>query len=62
MGVPTIKQPPPEIIAAPPGSEAFSNETTRAPAARASIPAAIPAPPEPIIATSVSKVLTSGKV
>ena len=46
--------PPPETIAAPPGEAAFSNTMTLAPASRASMPAAMPAPPAPIIAMSVS--------
>src|SRR5262245_14118289 len=57
-GEPTIRQPPPEMIAAPPGAAACSKAMARAPAARASRPAATPAPPAPTIATSVSYCLT----
>src|SRR5262249_54375148 len=46
------------MMAAPPGSELFSKAMARAPASRASIPAATPAPPAPTIAMSVSYCLT----
>src|SRR5581483_11201210 len=58
IGEPTIRQPPPEILAAPPGSAALSKAMTRAPADRASMPAAVPAPPVPTMATSVSYCFT----
>jgi hypothetical protein len=58
-GEPTIRQPPPETMAAPPGAALCSNAMARAPAARASMPAAIPAPPAPTMATSVSNRLAS---
>src|ERR1700681_3466923 len=59
-GEPTIRQPPPEMMAAPPGLESLSKAIARAPAARASIPAATPAAPGATIATSVSYCLTPG--
>jgi hypothetical protein len=52
-GEPTIRQPP-QIAAAPPRFDDFSKAMARAPASRASIPAATPAPPDPMMATSVS--------
>ena len=58
IGVPTMRQPPPEMMAAPPRSGAFSKAMAPAPASRASMPAAIPAPPEPMMAISVVKCLT----
>src|SRR5258708_29668715 len=42
------------MLAAPPGSEPCSKAMARAPASRASIPAATPAPPAPTMAMSVS--------
>src|SRR5262245_63306630 len=46
------------MMAAPPGSPLFSKAMARAPASRASMPAATPAPPAPTIAMSVSYCLT----
>src|SRR4249920_3404597 len=57
-GEPTIRQPPPEMMAAPPGSQYFSNARARAPASLASMPAAMPAAPEPMIAMSVRYCMT----
>src|SRR5215468_8026168 len=53
-GVPTMKQPPPEVAAVPPSASSCSSRVTRAPAAPASIAAATPAAPPPTMATSVS--------
>jgi hypothetical protein len=48
-----MQQPPPEIAAVPPHSAAASNTMALAPDLWTSIAAGIPAPPPPMMATSV---------